>query len=435
MLASIDVPAHQRANDFWCWIGDLFFPFFIFIWCLWAPAAFTSGKLFAPALFVTALFLAPEAIKRLRGELRNDIVLVVLFLAWLAVSALWSPSDVSLLSGSLAGGDFSVDAPQIRFGITILAAGVLISAALFWVPAVADPKLPFLFGGAALFLLVGLLVVTPLRQTIITNEGAGALPSAQSIGRAVNLLAVSMPIAAGVMVTELQGRARHLAIATSLAGFLVVAIRMDGAAALIGLIVGAGVLVVFRLWPDRALERLFDALAAAVIATPILVWVGTMALSGIGSSLPVSAHQRLFIWEATVQRVFTKPLFGHGADASTTWHRTFAEEPQWLAFMPETFEFVRIIPGHPHNMALQVWVETGLVGAVLLAGALATLGRKLPGPGNLESGVRVAVAGVFGVAVTLFFVSYSVWDESFWASLAIVSSAIICLHTISERRV
>ncbi|MEO0884213.1 MAG: O-antigen ligase family protein [Pseudomonadota bacterium] len=387
--------------------------------------------MFAPLLFVAAVFQAPSLAGSVRAGLRLDVLLALILLAWLTISALWSPAELSLTTGSLSGGDFSVDAPQIRFGFTIIAAALLIVGALQWDPKTPS-RLPVLMAGAGLFLLLGLLVITPLRETIVEGHGAGILPSAQSAGRAVNLLALSLPLAMAVLVGRLEGRVLYLSLGLILFGFLGVTVWMDGAAALIGLVVGFGILIGLRAMPKRGWVRLFDAIALTTLATPALVWGAISALSGIASSFPTSAHQRLFIWEATVRRVFEKPILGHGADASTTWHRTFAEEPDWLALMPANYELVRIVPGHPHNMPLQVWVETGMIGALLLAGALAMFGRRLPTPDQFDKGALLAAAGVAGVAVTLFFVSYSAWDESFWASLAIVSAAIICLNKLGQ---
>ncbi|MEM6410801.1 MAG: O-antigen ligase family protein [Pseudomonadota bacterium] len=402
------------------------------IWWVWAPAAFVGGKLFAPLIFLGAIFSGPGVIPSLRHRLRADVVLVVLFLLWLTISAWWSPADTSLVTGSLSGGNFSVDAPQIRFGITILAAGVLLVGALAW----TEPErsvLTYVLAGSVVFLLLGLLVITPLRETIIENRGAGLLPSAQSVGRAVNLLALSIPLALGVIYGRLQRKTALTVCGLVLILFAVVGLRMGGAAALIGVVVGFGVLAIFWLMPKDGFTRLFDLLAVTVFTAPFLVWGGISLFSGFGGSLPVSAHQRLLIWEATNQRISEKPFFGHGADASTAWHQTFAEAPEWLALMPDNFDLVRIIPGHPHNMALQVWAETGMIGAALLAGAFALLGRRLPPPSELGDVTRIAAAGVFGVGVTLFFVSYSAWDESFWAALAICVAAVISFEKLNKR--
>lgn len=399
---------------------------------MWAPAAFAGGKLFAPLMFLAVLPQLGTLRGTVRSGLRADILVVIALLVWLAVTALWSPANLALVSGSMADGDFSIDAPQIRFGLTILAAGLFLAAALRW-DAAAEARLPLLLLGAICILLAGLLAVTPLRQTIIDARGEGLLPSAQSIGRALNLLALSLPLALGVVMIRWPGRRAWVTCAAVVGVFVIVGIFMDGAAAVIGLLAGVIVLGALHIWPERGWRRLFDLLSIAVIATPMAVWMGTAALSGVAASLPVSAHQRLLIWEATLQRVAAKPLFGHGADASSAWHSTFAEEPDWLALMPENFALVRIIPGHPHNMALQVWAETGLVGAALLAAAFALFGRTVPPPSHLSSGIRLAAAGIFGVAITLFFVSYSAWDESFWAALAIVCAALVCLNKMAER--
>ena len=257
------------------------------------------------------------------------------------------------------------------------------------------------------------------------EQGAGWMPSAQSVGRAVNFLALSLPLALGCLMDRMRLRDAGLIAITAGLVFAAIAIRMDGVAALVGLFLGGLVFCGLVLVPQKGWVRLFDALAISVLAAPLLVWAGLSLFGAFGPSLPVSAHQRFFIWQATLEKISAKPIFGHGLDAAATWQTTFSEQPNWLALMPDGFSVVRIIPNHPHNMALHIWAEAGLVGAALLAAALALFGRRLPAPGAMSIGQRLAAAGLFGVAVTLFFVSYSAWDDSYWAGLALAASGLI----------
>ncbi len=85
------------------------------------------------------------------------------------------------------------------------------------------------------------------------------------------------------------------------------------------------------------------------------------------------------------------------------------------------------MPGHPHNMALQIWAETGLIGAVLVGFALVLLGFRLPQPDQMREDVRYAIAGVTGVALSLFSFAYNMWNEAFWSTVVLAAVAIILL--------
>ena len=79
-------------------------------------------------------------------------------------------------------------------------------------------------------------------------------------------------------------------------------------------------------------------------------------------------------------------------------------------------------------MAMQLWAETGLVGIILICVICVLIGRSLPEPRQLALGPQIAAAGIFGGALAYFAVSYSVWDESFWASVSIAVSGVVVLH-------
>jgi O-antigen ligase len=109
-------------------------------------------------------------------------------------------------------------------------------------------------------------------------------------------------------------------------------------------------------------------------------------------------------WSYAVERIAERPLAGWGLDASR-------------AFSPH-------IQLHPHNGALQVWLELGLPGAVLLALVWAQNYRRL----GREGRRLVAPATAGSAAVYLFFglVSFGVWQE-WWLALGALVAVIAAL--------
>ena len=79
-------------------------------------------------------------------------------------------------------------------------------------------------------------------------------------------------------------------------------------------------------------------------------------------------------------------------------------------------------------IALQIWAETGMIGAVLAALSLVALAFHLPRPGDLPREIRLAIAGLAGAATVIFSFAYSLWNEGFWASLALAAAVIILWH-------
>lgn len=401
------------------------------IWGGWPLLSAAGGNAFAPLVVLAGVGGLP-ALRKDSIRFCPDVLCALALLTWLCLTGLWSPVEMVLFSGSLAGGDFAVEAPQVRFGVTWIGCGLLLFSAMRLGDGLSN-VLGWLIFAAVSLQLVFLLALIPMRVSIVEQTGADWLPSAQSVGRNANLLALALPLYIGILIERTDLVRARIVSCIVIMGLILIAIRMEGMAALLGLLIGGLAYGVLVIWPRAGFRYLMNAMAAVVLSMPALVW-GVTRLFGVDSTwLPVSSHQRLIIWQATLEKVFEKPVLGHGMDAAASWQATFADKPAWLAVMPDGFSVVRIIPNHPHNMALHLWAEAGLVGALLLAGALFFLGRRLPEPVMLSSGVRFGVAGVFGVSVALFGVSYGAWDDSFWASLAIVAASLIMLHRTQRK--
>ncbi len=395
-----------------------------FLVVLWPIAAFAGGKLFAPLLFVLGLLLGW---RQLVGLPRREGLAFGVFLVWVCVTSLWSPADVSLTSGSLLNGNFAIEAAHVRFALSAL--GVCLFLALIVsLPAGAVTELPKVFPVAIVLQLCVLLVLAGLREELLIVDSSQIfVPSAQSLGRNTNLLALVLPIAIGVWVDRYSRPvAALLVIGLSVAGVWVL-LAHDALAGLLGW-AAAGVIGMMLFAMGRSGFRwVFNLMAFAIIATPIVFRILLGFVSPQTVALPLSAEQRLVIWQTALEKIAAKPVFGHGINAVNVWDETYASRPDLLAMLDARLIDTPLIPNHTHNMALQVWAETGGIGAVLLALVFVLLGRAMPMPSRLTHGTRIAVAGVIGGAGALFAVAYSAWDESFWASLAVISSALIVM--------
>ena len=148
-----------------------------------------------------------------------------------------------------------------------------------------------------------------------------------------------------------------------------------------------------------------------VLAMPLLI-LAALKL-GLGPHLPESWSQRMGYWGYVIARIADHPWRGWGLDASR-------------AFSP----YIQL---HPHNGALQVWLELGALGAVLAALILAYVVRRLAR--DARSLVAIGAAG--SAAVYLFFglISFGVWQE-WWLALGALAAVIAALADAedAERR-
>jgi len=82
------------------------------------------------------------------------------------------------------------------------------------------------------------------------------------------------------------------------------------------------------------------------------------------------------------------------------------------------------LPLHPHNFALQIWLELGAVGALLFTAAFVFLFWHLT---NLTVSKREAVifVGQFVISGALLSSSFGIWQSWFLASLWITIGATV----------
>jgi O-antigen ligase len=217
------------------------------------------------------------------------------------------------------------------------------------------------------------------------------------------------------------------------------------------LLVGAGVLIslpgetarlatiaglaaaLLSLAAPRLVPRLIGAmLGLAILVMPLLVgFIPKMPTA----NLPLSAVHRLVIWDFTVARVAEKPLTGWGLEASrampggraqpdtATLDRLNITNPAQRAFLANPH--VEVMPLHPHNGALQLWLELGGIGALLGAVLMLALGFAAS-----RSAVPAVGAGMLASAAVTGMLSFGLWQAWWVASLLL---AMVALHLIPRR--
>jgi O-antigen ligase len=390
---------------------------------LWPVIAVLGGQGFAPLLGLTglaALFVArpnlPPAIFALAG---------FAFIAWAALSEIWTPGGSALISGSLLDGNFSVEARSVSAALLTLTAALTIAATLRAAPS---PKsftiVTWMLGVQAALVIASSVLAGPLLSAVYGEDIYQLNKSMQNVDRAANVLALGLSLLLPLLVGQgkLGGAALAAALVLGAAATYLAAGNHSAFFAIFGM--GAAITLV-SLLPRNGFRWLFGILAGYIAAAPILFTGLIRALDPFAASLPDSFRSRLWSWEAVIGRLPEAPFTGHGLNATRQWQETFATRPDWLAQLPAHWKDYPIVPGHPHNMALQIWAETGLIGALLVALSLVALAFHLPRPQDLRPEVRFAAAGLAGAATVIFSFTYSLWSEGFWSALALLAAAIV----------
>ncbi len=409
-------------------------PFLAAILVLWPVMGLLGGQGYAPLLAlggIAALFVA-----RPKGPPAVYFVLAALFVLWTAISEYWSPASSGFVSGSLLAGNFAIDAASARLIATLIFATLVIAAALQLSEASAPLARRVILGA---FFVQGALVFAtaifagPLLALYYGDDPLRVGEGVQNLMRNGNAFALVLPLLIGWLWT--RGGLAYKAASVALVGLSALAFMLvdsqAGLFALVGMGLGGALIAVL---PRSGFRWMFGALGAYVAAAPLVVGTLIGQLREIAPQLPGSFQSRLWSWEVVISRMTEAPMRGHGLDATRTWRETYAAYPEWMAQLPDFWANYPVVPGHPHNMALHIWAETGFVGAVLAGLGLMAIAFRLPRPEAFTPSLRFAIAGLAGAIATLASFTYSVWNEAFWSSVCLVIAAIILFHRTPAAR-
>ncbi len=156
--------------------------------------------------------------------------------------------------------------------------------------------------------------------------------------------------------------------------------------------------------------------------------------------LPISGQHRLAIWHYTADRVAERPFAGWGLDAARNMPDV-DRSTTYILTHPETGGRHRVhtqpIPLHPHNAALQVWLELGAPGAFLLGAffivAFTTVRWTAPDRATLSAGISTLVAG--GTVAMLGYGAWQTWLLAVLAFTAVLLRLTFLVRSAEDGRV
>ena len=132
----------------------------------------------------------------------------------------------------------------------------------------------------------------------------------------------------------------------------------------------------------------------------------------------MSWQHRLYIWDFTQGIIMKAPIFGYGMEAS----RHFPLPKTFLTFYqnkePLSPQAESLLPLHPHNAFLQLWLELGSIGVLMFfflgvwfVFCMERRTNSIP--------MRALLGASFSATMVPSFVSFGLW-QSWWMSTQIV---------------
>lgn len=385
--------------------------------CAWTVLTFLSSTSTLGAypnrvlLFVGICWigLLVERRTRPRGAIAQNYVivgLVAMFIAWLVLSLAWAPAPgvvgthVKLL---LYGG----------FSLILLLGTIVERRHVRWLASafVAGAAVSVLWGAAK-----GGLSMSPGTASEVADSAGRFQGGAGDPNYLAAVLVPAIMLAGGLAVRRAPVQRMLLALAT-----VIIAVGLAATQSRGGLIAAiACALVAFVIWKGRrTLIAVLIALAAMSVATFFLLkpsaWTRILE-SNQGSG-------RVDIWTIAWRIVQNHPFFGVGFDQ-------FPQVSLHYVLQPGALEYISLIVEKQivvHNLYLQMWVEDGIVGLVLLLGVVAVslvsawlAVKRFDALGDTEMSAmaRASILALVGMLVASVFLS-DLENSELWIVLAL----------------
>lgn len=392
-----------------------------------APLVSIFAPLFmAPLLLIAALGIGLSALRERRPIPmlgRSLLMLLGLLVLWGALSSLWSVNP----KGSI------ITALQL-LGLFVSGAVVLGGVALLDGAAAARIGRWLVIGliGALIVYAIEIALDSPI-QSLIRQTGPDMERIYSPFNRGLAVLVVLLPPA--LVMLRRRGQA-PLAIGLLCAALAIVYVYYGSSVAM-GVACGMAAAALSFLGRGPMTRLIGWLVAALILVAPLVAReaITPAVLDAVGKQTSnISVPHRLVIWQFVGAKTLERPLTGWGLDAARALPEGKTKTPlTTLSCQAPCFIAVERLPLHPHNMALQWWLELGLPGAALGAAVLFWLFHQIPrlAADRMEEALLV---GQLTAAVVIAGLSYGAWQSWWLAALALaIAMARVALSVAPKR--
>lgn len=383
--------------------------------CLWFISALAFALLVASVApralsFLPGLAgLAFYALDWKQGRQRPPLPRALLFacgglLVLGAASAGWAPDPARVLERS------------VKTALVILPCCLLFTRFSFLKQEIVREYgwiIPAAIAAVAFIIAEEMLLRMPLYH-IVKDTVSGHLVRPHELNRTAIALSLCL-IPAAWMAWNAKGR--HWLLAGMMIPMLVIFLKTESQSVQVALLIGVFFTAAFPYRSRFAWGLLGGILCGGIAFAPWLATGGFALLLEKGGQLPVfggirgaNIGARLEIWDFVSRYALQNPLVGSGMDA--TRGITSFDTAQLFHHAPTVL--------HPHNFALQFWIEFGVIGAA--AGIVITI-WLLSRIYRMElRGQRIALPVFIACFATAAF-TFGMW-QGWWIGLLFLTAAL-----------
>ena len=358
----------------------------------------------APLVFILGAIGLLLAIKTKTASITRTQIALAIFLVWLCLTSLWSPykPDDALTN-------------YIKLAIMVT---IFYWNHLLFKYTVRRHQLPLQhLLMATSFFAAGILVIDLLSDfglTFLFNPVSNRdeaifrmIDAEMNLGHSNTILLLIVAPVALLMRSYLPPKLARPVIVLFLS-LLAIAAWLNGlAVGLVGLIFVVIAVIAGYLYP-RIMPRAFLSLGIiAILFAPLLAFLASNYVTIGETNLPQSWDHRLRMWGYCWDVITEHPIWGNGFDAS----RTFSE-----TFIARDGREIVTVSLHPHNAGIQIWTETGIIGAVLASAVIYSLFKPVQNYAQSRAHAG-AVSGVIMATIIVSSLTYGAWQFWWWGSV------------------
>ncbi|MBH68158.1 MAG: hypothetical protein CMM58_07385 [Rhodospirillaceae bacterium] len=278
-------------------------------------------------------------------------------------------------------------------------------------------KIPLVLG-ISLFVAVLFLAIEVLNDATIYRHMTGRLDDASVVISRYNRGTSALVILVWPISAWLIDHGHRVSAFLLTFTICVVVVFGDSGSALVSMLLACSTAALALLWPLLSFWIIAAGVALFTLFAPILFLFLLHWLQPISDLIPPSTLDRLEIWHHSASAVLQAPVFGYGIGVS-----------RYLAIPAElgvNYKYFVVPTTHPHNAAIQIWLELGAIGLVLMMLLIWFIARPIT---KLNGYNRIAALASSTAIIFTGLVSYGFWQET-W--LSIIGVTIICFKFLGQ---
>lgn len=147
-----------------------------------------------------------------------------------------------------------------------------------------------------------------------------------------------------------------------------------------------------------------------------------------------SAYHRVMIYQFGTSRILEKPIVGWGMDSSRSIPGGASKVGTINCIRPDgqptKLNIGGNLPLHPHNASVQIWLELGLIGTLLLSASVLILIRRFE-RNNSDNQGRAIIAATFCSICLIYNISFGLWQSWLMFTMILLGCFVIALQRSS----